>query len=250
MTSRIKTVFGTLFITMLGLMFASCVTKPPPQPDWLTSKVQVRGRVLDSENNPIQKAEVNITDVQDLVMFTDQDGVFTSGPNTKLYDPNKEKIVIMIKKIDYTFKGFEGGKDIFWGPGFNDLSNFRLTRVDDYLDPGLDTVDEEPISPSPPSPIARLIPIMIYPPEAVAKISELYVDGELHYSSTDANAQEQFDNNKIVIELGQSNYRTISLHFQDFPPKEIKFDDSDCNYKNSLVIRIDMNGSITKTDCQ
>tara|TARA_Y100000310_G_scaffold301613_1_gene338225 strand:+ start:4408 stop:5169 length:762 start_codon:yes stop_codon:yes gene_type:complete len=253
MTLRSKSVSGALSIIMLYLMIASCVPPDgngPPQ----TPRVVVVGRVLNrADNKPIEGASVAVPDVQDILMFTNENGEFRSDNNTKPYDPNKPIIVIRIEKTGYTFKGHETGMNKSWAPGYNNLGDFRLDSIKiGDLGTNIDVLPEtEKFPPRERGSEPRILSIKIEPSQEVDRISEVRIDGEMWYRKTEKKeSREVFVNGEIFFESGRSHNRTLELLLEGFPGKKLEFDDTNCDHNTPLRIIIGANGSIEKRDCR
>ena len=250
-----NTQFLHFSIILVLIMVNSCTQTPPSviikEPQSLP--VSVTGRVVDIDSNsPIEGAEILLQDVQDIPMFTDKDGYFQSGSNTKPYS-GKNEIIIKITKDNYTYKGEEGGKIIKIDLGENDLGTFRLTVITPVL----------PIVASPDPPNGKLgddggegnqsiiFGIRILPAEIINKITSIFIDQDIVYKSTNNPVDNtiEFDGNEFYI-ARQSMNRIVHLTFEEFTTPAIEFKDKKCDEKNSLTLRVERDNTITQIDCK
>lgn len=248
-----NTQFLHFSIILVLIMVNSCTQNPPSvtiEPQSLP--VSVTGRVVDIDSNsPIEGAEILLQDVQDIPMFSDKDGYFQSGSNTKPYS-GKNEIIIKITKDNYTYKGEEGGKIIKIDLGENDLGTFRLTVITPVspIVPPLDPPNGKLGDDGGEGNHRIIFGIRILPAEIINKITSIFIDQDIVYSTNNpVDNTIEFDGNEFYIARISMN-RIVHLTFEDFTTPPIEFKDKKCDEKNSLTLRVERDNTITQIDCK
>ena len=100
--------FCFLMIALLSMNGCAGTERKTTPKDTVT-QYRISGTVLDSDNNPIEKARVTISAVQEEPMITEADGTFLSGSQAKSYKTSQHAVII-IEATGYTYEGYEEGK--------------------------------------------------------------------------------------------------------------------------------------------
>ena len=239
------------------------------------TQYRISGTVLDSDNNPIEKASVTISAVQEEPMITEADGTFLSGSQAKSYKTSQDAVII-IQATGYTYEGYEDGKVLTLDAPKIDLGRFRLANIivngngdpceidsdgDGYNDcidncideynPDQDDCKEGGIIINGPPPQPRYFGIQILPEDRVDDIFEIYIDEKKMYDSNDLDENYIEFTRNIFYTDGTSVLRNIQLIIEDFAPDDVDFNDSKCNDENNfLKLVIQKDGKIKKIDCR
>jgi hypothetical protein len=249
-------------------------TERKTTPKDTVTQYRISGTVLDSDNNPIEKARVTISAVQEEPMITEADGTFLSGSQAKSYKTSQDAVII-IQATGYTYEGYEEGKALTLGAPKIDLGRFRLFKIssitvgpceidsdgDGYNDcidncideynPDQDDCKEGGIEDTRIPPPIRYFGIQILPEDRVDDIFEIYIDEKRMYNSNDLDENYIEFTRNIFYTDGTSVLRNIQLIIEDFAPDDVDFNDSKCNDENNfLKLVIQKDGKIKKIDCR
>lgn len=277
----------SFFLIGSFLLVNSCGSdKPPPINETpVGDRYSVEGKVLDENSNPIENAEISITAVQELPMFSNVQGDFKSGDRAKPFENKTIEARITIRAGGYTWEGYEEGKGIRLRNRDEDLGKFYLTKLgglDDFGDnedfdgdgvpdkidncpddPNPDQKDldengkgdvcEEEVPPPPPPGEKRGFGIEFRPKSIVNNITSIMInEKQIYFGLGDENNQAEFDGNdgNIVYLDGTSTSRNIEIYFNNSDPVDVDFNDEYCNDGDNLLkLNFNANNEIKKTDC-
>ena len=273
----------SFFLIGSFLLLNSCGSdKPPPINETpVGDRYSVEGKVLDENSNPIENAEISITAVQELPMFSNAQGDFKSGDRAKPFENKTIEARITIRAGGYTWEGYEEGKGIRLRNRDEDLGKFYLTKLgglDDFGDnedsdgdgvpdkndncpdePNPDQIDldENGIGDGcekrvrvPPPPEERGFGIEFRPKSIVNNITSIMInEKQIYFGLEDENNQAEFDGNILYLSR-TSTTRNIEIYFNNSDPVDIDFNDGSCDEVNNLLkLNFNAKNEIKKTDC-
>ena len=264
------------------LLVNSCgPEKPPPIKETpIGDRYSVEGKVLDENSNPIEKAEISITAVQELPMFSNAQGDFKSGDRAKPFENKTIEARITIRAGGYTWEGYEEGKGIRLRNRDEDLGKFYLTKLgglgdlneDDDGDGIPNKIDNCPDKPNPDQidldengigdvceliikkerqqGVKRGFGIEFRPKSIVNNITSIMIgEKQIYFGLDDENNLAEFDGNILYLD-GTSTSRNIEIYFNNSDPVDIDFNDEYCNdVDNLLKLNFNANNEIKKTAC-